>query len=69
VSREQQLRAAEENQLRSTRIRARFGLGDRSEEESVRDWLLTAGAIPTALALIILVIYVIVSILAGALGP
>ncbi len=67
MSREHQLRSAEENEQRASRIRARFGLPSSSREDDVRDWLLSAGAIPMALGAAALGVYLLISII-GALG-
>jgi hypothetical protein len=68
VSRDEQLRAAERHEQRSARLRARFGLRENSERERVTDWLMSAGAMPTALAVTALVAYLVISLLVGAFG-
>ncbi len=59
------LRDFEDRQRRSARIRERFGLTDRSAGDDSTDWLLGPGAIPAALVVIALVVYVVISIVAG----
>ena len=69
VSREQRLRAAVDGEKRSARLRARFGLADGDQAERVRDWLMSTGAIPVTAAVFGLLLYLIVSLVAGLAGP
>ena len=57
------LRDIETRQRHSARLRERFGLDRRGDP--VADWLRGAGAVPFALAAVGLVVYAVVSILAG----
>ena len=69
VNRDQRLRAAEDGEKRSARLRARFGLTDGDHAERVRDWVMSTGAIPVTAAVFGLILYLIVSLVAGLAGP
>jgi len=69
MSRDQRLSSAEDSEKRAARIRARFGLADNGQQERVRDWLMTTGAVPVTLAVLGLLVYLVVSLVAGLTGP
>ena len=68
MSREQQLRDVEERERRSNRIRGRFGISSDSRADDVREWLTSTGAVPTLLAVVLLIAYLVVELLAGFSG-
>ena len=62
------LAAAEENERRSQRLRARFGLADNPTEDRVRDWLLGSGAVPATIAIAAIVVYILISLISSLFG-
>jgi hypothetical protein len=64
--REQLLQAAEDGEKRAARNLERFGLGRNDDTDRVTDWLLSHGAVPATVAVIVLVLYLVVSLIFGS---
>ena len=61
---ERQWGELEEQQRRSDRIRERFGLTPEHDGDA-SDWLLGPGAVPAALVVVALLVYAVISVVAG----
>ncbi|GAA3630831.1 hypothetical protein [Microlunatus ginsengisoli] len=68
MTREQQLSAAEDHERRAARVRARFGLQDDPHQDRVREWLHSSGAVPAAIAVLVIVGYVVLVLIKSLFG-
>ena len=62
---EDRWRELERREQRSTRLRNKYGLNNSDDAEKITDWLTGTGAIPFILIVVGLIVYAVITLIAG----